>query len=47
MYCDQRYKKEWKLFKGGNCSREEIGGFDCDNYSREETIRGNTVFNIY
>ena len=30
-----------KLFKGGNYKL--LGGFDRGNYSREETIRGNTV----
>ena len=33
-----------KLFKGGNYKL--LGGFDCGNYSRAETIRGNTVCHI-
>ena len=42
--------QERKLFKGGNYQLS--GLFECDNYSREETIRGNTIiashrFSIY
>ena len=31
-----------KLFKGGNYKL--LGGFDCGNYSREETIQGRKLF---
>ena len=34
-----------QLFKGGNY--QIIGGFDCGNYSREETIFGNTVVCLF
>ena len=34
-----------KLFKGGNYLL--LGGFDCGNYSREETIQGRKLFIIY